>query len=209
MPLFITFEGGEGSGKSTQAKLLAARFEREGIPVLLTHEPGGTDLGNRIRSLLKKQVETSVSPSAELFLFAASRAQIVTEVIQPNLGKGLTVICDRFAASTVAYQGYGRGLDLGLIRSVNDLATGGLKPDLTILLDIAPDRGLSRKPAVADRFEAEEAAFHARVREGYLKLARAEPKRWLVVDGRLPKSEIARRIWDRVKSSPLPSVGEG
>lgn len=199
--LFITFEGGEGSGKSTQAKLLYHRLLKLGREALLTREPGGTALGTRIRGILKRQLDTPVTPSAELLLFAASRAQIVAEVIRPALENGVTVICDRFADSTTAYQGYGRGIDPGTIATLNSLATGGLTPDLTVFLDIAPDRGLSRKKGIAaDRFEQEAVAFHARVRDGYLELAKSEPKRWLVVDGLQSRGVIARLIRERVET---------
>ncbi|MEW6141774.1 MAG: dTMP kinase [Chloroflexota bacterium] len=197
--LFITFEGGEGCGKSTQARALYTHLKRQGIPVLLTQEPGGTDLGRHIRDLLKRQVSTSISPEAELLLFNASRAQLVSEVIKPALKKGMVVICDRFYDSTTAYQGYGRGLDLTAVKAVNDFGAGGLKPDLTILLDIPPERGLDRKGrSVEDRYEQEAVRFHKRVRAGYLKLARMEPERWLVIDGRLKRREIADRIWERI-----------
>jgi len=197
--LFITFEGGEGCGKSTQARALYTHLKRQGIPALLTQEPGGTDLGRRIRDLLKRQVSTSISPEAELLLFNASRAQLVCEVIKPALKKGMVVICDRFYDSTTAYQGYGRGLDLTAVKAVNDFGAGGLKPDLTILLDIPPERGLDRKGhGVEDRFEQEAVRFHKRVRSGYFKLARMEPDRWLVIDGRLPRAKIASHIWEKV-----------
>ncbi|MCX8126792.1 MAG: dTMP kinase [Dehalococcoidia bacterium] len=198
--LFITFEGGEGCGKSTQARLLYQRLKRRGIPALMTREPGGTRLGRLIRGLLKRQVTTSISPEAELLLFNASRAQLVKEVIRPAFKKGMVVICDRFYHSTTAYQGYGRGLDLTIVKAINDFAASGVRPDLTILLDIPPQHGLDRKGyGTEDRFERETARFHKRVRSGYLKLAKTEPERWLVIDGRLPRTEIARRIWQRVE----------
>jgi len=197
--IFITFEGGEGCGKSTQARALYARLKRRGIPALLTLEPGGTDLGQRIRDLLKRQVSTSISPEAELLLFNASRAQLVRQVIRPALKRGSVVICDRFYDSTTAYQGYGRGLDMAAVKAVNDFAAGGLKPDLTVLPDIPPEHGLDRKGrGVEDRFEQEAVRFHKHVRSGYLRLARMEPERWLVIDGRLARRQIADRIWKRV-----------
>ncbi len=201
MALFITFEGGEGCGKSTQSKLFLKKLEQKNIPAVLTHEPGGTALGNELRRTLKQKGNYPVSPQAELFLFAASRAQLVTEVIRPALKEGKVVICDRFSHSTLVYQGYGRGLDLTTVETVNNLATGNLKPDLTIFLDISPEQGLARKRSAKDRFELEDLSFHRRVREGYLKMAAAEPDRWLVVDASLPKGKIAEIIWDRV--SPL------
>jgi len=201
--LFITFEGGEGCGKSTQSRLLLKKLEQQNIPVVLTHEPGGTVLGNELRKALKKKRGSSISPQAELFLVAASRAQLVTEVIRPALEEGKVVICDRFTHSTMVYQGYGRGLDFTAIQMVNNMATGNLKPDLTILLDISPDQGLARKQSLKDRFELEDLAFHWLVREGYRKMAAAEPDRWLVIDASLPKVKIAGIIWDRV-SKLLP-----
>ena len=198
MALFITFEGGEGCGKSTQSKLLLKNLEQKNIPAVLTHEPGGTALGNELRRTLKQKGNYPVSPQAELFLFAASRAQLVGEVIRPALEDGRVVICDRFGHSTLVYQGYGRGLDLTIVETVNDIAIQNLRPDLTIFLDISPEQGLARKRSLKDRFESEDLAFHRRVREGYLKVAAAEPGRWLMIDASLPKGEIAETIWDRV-----------
>jgi len=200
LALFVTFEGGEGCGKSTQARALHRRVSESGIPVVLSHEPGGTSLGKKARHYLKQTKDSKISPLAELFLFAASRAQLVAEVIRPSLGRDTMVICDRYADSTVAYQGYGRGLDLDVIQTVNTMATQGLRPDLVILLDLPVEIGLARKrSARKDRFEREELAFHHRVREGYLKMAAADPQRWLVVDATLPKKKVAQIIWKRVK----------
>jgi len=202
--LFITFEGGEGCGKSTQTRLLLKKLEQQKVPVVLTHEPGGTALGNELRKTLKRKCDSSISPQAELFLLAASRAQLVAEVIRPALEEGKVVLCDRFTHSTMVYQGYGRGLDFTAIKMVNNMATRYLNPDLIILLDISPERGLARKQSLKDRFELEDLSFHRRVREGYLKMAAAEPDRWLVIDASLPKGKIAEIIWDRV-SQLLPS----
>jgi dTMP kinase len=202
--LFITFEGGEGCGKTTQARLLSKKLEQQNIPVVLTHEPGGTALGNEIRKLLKKKRGSPISPQAELFLFAASRVQLVSELIRPALEQGKAVICDRFTYSTVVYQGCGRGLDLTTVELVNNMATQDLKPDLIILLDISPEQGLTRKRSLRDRFELEDLAFHHRVREGYVKMAGAEPDRWLLIDASLPKKKIAEIIWDKV-SKLLPA----
>ncbi|MFW6105388.1 MAG: dTMP kinase [Chloroflexota bacterium] len=201
---FITFEGGEGCGKSTQARLLLKKLEQQNIPVVLTHEPGGTALGNELRKTLKRQRDFSISPQTELFLLAASRAQLVAELIRPALAEGKVVICDRFAHSTLVYQGYGRGLDFTAIGMVNNMATRHLDPDLIILLDISPEQGLARKRSLRDRFELEDLSFHQRVREGYLKMAAAEPDRWLVIDASLPKGKIAESIWARV-SQLLPN----
>ena len=204
MSLFITFEGGEGSGKSVQSKALYRKLRRMAIPALLTHEPGKTALGDKITRLLKLSRDIDISPVAELLLFNASRAQLVGEVIQPALKGGDVVICDRYADSTTAYQGYGRKLDLAVVRPINDAGTLGLKPDLTVLLDISVEEGFARKgDSKRDRFEQEEISFHRRVREGFLKLAAEEPERWLVIDAGKKKEEIADIIWDRV-SQLLP-----
>lgn len=200
MALFITFEGGEGCGKSVQAKALFRRLQKEGVPALLTHEPGGTPLGERISRTLKWARNTNISPLTELLLFNASRSQLVSEVIQPALKEGKVVICDRYADSTTAYQSYGRGLDLKLVKAINGTGTQGLKPDLTILLDISPEEGLSRKShKKQDRFEQEKVDFHRRVRQGYLALAAAEPRRWLAIDATQSRKQIARIIWKRVE----------
>lgn len=198
MGLFITFEGGEGCGKSTQAKILWKKLCQRNIPAILTHEPGGTILGAEIRKALKRKRESSISPEAELLLFAASRVQLITEVIRPALKEGKAVICDRFGYSTIAYQGYGRGLSLNTIEMVNSLATQDLKPDIVVLLDLSSEEGLARKQDLKDRFELEELSFHRRVREGYLKAAATEPDRWLVIDASLPKRRIAKIVWGEV-----------
>ena len=206
MSLFITFEGGEGCGKSTQARLLLKKLEQQGVPTILTHEPGGTALGNEIRMLLKRKQGSSISPQAELFLFAASRVQLVAELVRPALQEGKVVICDRFTYSTIVYQGYGRGLDLATVGMVNTMATGNLKPDLTILLDMPSEQGLERRRSSKDRFELEDLSFHHRVREGYLKMAAAEPDRWLLIDASLAKAKIAEIIWDKVRKLWHPSL---
>jgi dTMP kinase len=199
MSLFITFEGGEGSGKSVQATALFRRLSQLAIPALLTHEPGGTPFGKKVDRWLKWAQGTDISPLAELMLFNASRAQLVAEVIQPSLKSRKVVISDRYADSTTAYQGYGRGLNLAMVTATNKAATQGLTPNLTILLDILAEEGLSRKGARSqDRFEQEELAFHHRVREGYLKMAADEPRRWLVINASQPKETIAAIIWQRV-----------
>ena len=196
MALFITFEGGEGSGKTLQTRALYRRLCQLAIPALLTHEPGVTSLGKKLTRLLKWAEDIDISPLAELLMFNVSRAQLVAEVIQPNLREGKVVICDRYADSTVAYQSYGRGLDLAMVGAINNVAAGGLTPDLTVLLDIPAGEGLGRKGAGRrDRFEQEEIAFHQRVREGYRKLAASEPGRWLVIDASQPKEEIGQTIW--------------
>lgn len=205
MSLFIVFEGGEGSGKSTQAGALYKRLVKLAIPATLTREPGGTPLGNRLARWLKRTQDEDISPLTELLLFNASRRQLVEGVIEPGMKEGETVICDRYTDSTTAYQGYGRGLDLNMVRTINDAATRGLKPDLVVLLDIPAEKGLARKEARKhDRFEQEDIAFHQRVREGYLELAASEPQRWLVVDATLPRVKIGKIIWERVRRL-LPS----
>ena len=199
MALFITFEGGEGSGKTLQARALYRRLTRLAVPVLLVHEPGGTSLGRRIRRWLKWAKDTDISPLTELLMFNASRTQLVNEVIRPNLESGKVIICDRYTDSTTAYQGYGRGLDLAMVKAVNNAATSGLKPDLTVLLDAPVETCFARKEAdKRDRFEQEAIAFHCKVRDGYLKLAADEPQRWLVVDASQSKTKIAEIIWQRV-----------
>ena len=195
---FIVFEGGEGSGKTTQAKSLANRLRRLGFSVVLTHEPGGTLLGNRLRRWVKWG--RGVTVQTELFLFLASRSQLVTRVIRPALEKGSIVISDRFESSTFAYQGYGRGMDLDLLKTVNSFVTEGLLPDLVVLLDLSAEQGLERKKMKLDVFEREEYFFHQRVREGYLKMATADPERWIVVDATLPEVKIREIIWERVNS---------
>jgi dTMP kinase len=188
-PLFITFEGGEGSGKSSQARTLYNK---------LRHEPGSTILGEKISYLLKHSHST-ISPNSELLLFNAARAQLVSEVIIPALKNGKVVVCDRYTDSTLAYQGYGRGLKIKTVRAVNENATGGLIPDLTLVLDIPVKDGLERKRGISsDRFEREELAFHERVRQGYQKIARNESRRFMVIDAGQDKRTISQIIWKRV-----------
>ena len=200
MFIFIPFEGGEGSGKATQAEALAKRLQSVSIPVLLTHEPGGTPMGEQIKEWLKGEkdgVEVHLDPQTELLLFNAARAQLVSKVIKPALENDTVVICDRFYHSTIAYQGHGRGLDLDLVESVIELATDGLKPNLTILMDIDVQKGLARKELL-DRFEREEIDFHQRVRQSYLGMAHQDPQRWLVVNASLDQREVEQLIWDWV-----------
>lgn len=198
MGLFITFEGGEGCGKSTQARALWKELRQRNTPVTLTHEPGGTPLGDKLGRLLKREKKDSISAQAEALLFAACRAQLGNEVIVPALDEGKVVICDRFSHSTSAYQGYGRGLNLELIETINNWATQNLKPDIIILLDMPPEKGLARKRRLEDRFELEQISFHRRVRQGYLEMAASDPGRWLVIDASLPKGKITEIIWEKV-----------
>ncbi|MFH1003101.1 MAG: dTMP kinase [Chloroflexota bacterium] len=206
MSLFITLEGGEGCGKSLQARALYRQLTKQTIPAILTREPGGTPLGEKISHWLKWGPWEAISPLSELLLFNASRSQLAASVIRPALAAGQVVVCDRFTDSTVAYQGYGRGLDLATVKMINDTTTGGLAPDLTLLLDIPPAAGLARKShRTPDRFEDETLAFHQRVRAGYLQMAAAEPERWQIIGAALPKKEISRIIWQKV--APLLKVG--
>lgn len=199
MSLFITFEGEEGSGKTVQTRALYRRLTREGIPAVLTHEPGGTIIGERVARLVKWAHDAGISPLTELMLFNASRAQLVEEVIQPALKSGKVVICDRYADSTIAYQGYGRGLNLKMVGEINYTATGGLQPDLTFLLDLHFEAGIARKSnRKHDRFEQADIAFHRKVRQGYLKMAAEEPRRWKVIDASQPKEKIREIIWEKV-----------
>ena len=198
MGAFVVFEGGEGAGKSTQARLLHRRLTREGYPVILTREPGGTGLGEAVRRWLKTR--PGLTPLTELALLTAGRSQHVEQVISPALDSRQVVICDRFTASTAAYQGHGRGVDLELIYRLNEAATHGLRPDLTILMDLPVGAGLARKRGgPQDTFESEAAEFHRRVREGYLALASSEPARWLVLDGSLEKKALAAQVRARVQ----------
>ncbi len=176
---------------------------------MLTHEPGGTPLGDSIDHWLKWK-DGDISPLAELFLFSASRSQLVDKLIKPSLEAGKTVICDRYADSSIAYQGYGRGLDLKIIKAVNSAATAGLTPDLTLLLDIPAAEGLARKSVVSsDRFEKEDINFHQKIRDGYLKLAADGPERWLVIDARRNREKVAEIIWGKVEPLlPQPGVRE-
>jgi dTMP kinase len=199
--MFITFEGCEGCGKSTQARLLYNNLLGRGIPCIFTLEPGGTPLGISVRDLLKVKRDFAISPVAELMLFTACRAQLVRDVIRPALDAAKVVVCDRFSDSTMVYQGYARGLDLNTIEYVNNLSTGGLQPDLTILLDTQPELGLGRKRNIqSDRFDDEDISFHRKVREGYLQEVQKEPSRWHVIPAQQPIEAISRTIMDLVLS---------
>ncbi|MBN1375941.1 MAG: dTMP kinase [Dehalococcoidia bacterium] len=200
--LFITFEGCEGCGKSTHSRLLYKRLLNMKIPAILTQEPGGTPLGMKVRELLKVRGTININPMAELLLFNSCRTQLISDVINPALAAGKVVICDRFADSTVVYQGYGRGLDMKLVFTINDIATGGLEPDLTILLDTEPATGLNRKRnSTEDRFEAEGLAFHNKIRNGYLELMRKKPGRWLLIEPGMTIEQISDIIWKGISPS--------
>jgi dTMP kinase len=196
--LFITFEGTEGSGKSLQARLLVERLRESGVAVLATHEPGGTPLGDQLRQLVLLRDDLDIRARTEALLMCTSRAQLVEQVVRPALERGEVVVCDRFADSTLVYQGAGRGLDMHALASVISFATAGLQPDMTILLDLPVEIGLARKhtqPAGWNRFEAEALAFHSRVREGYHTLAKNEPERWHCYDGLQPADRLSEEIW--------------
>jgi len=198
--IFISFEGIEGTGKTTQAGFLAERLGAEGRDAFLTYEPGGTVVGKKIREVLLEPDHKEMSYVAELLLYNADRAQHLTEKIVPALGEGKVVITDRFSDSTVAYQGYGRGIDLSLILSIDSIATGGIRPDLTILFDLDAETGLRRNKKMnkVDRLELEDIEFHKRVREGFLKIAETEPDRVKIVDASRPIEQVRDSIWEIV-----------
>lgn len=202
MGLFITLEGPEGSGKTTQIRLVTEWLSDQGLDVLTTREPGGTRIGEAIREVLLSPAHTEMCAEAEILLFSAARAQIVRETLQPHLARGGVVLCDRFADSTLAYQGYGRLLDLDMLRQITLFATGGLVPALTICLDLPVAEGLRRKQggdqAEWNRMERERLDFQERVRRGFLALAAAEPQRWLVLDALREREVIQTEIRQRV-----------
>ena len=199
--VFLSLEGIEGTGKTTQARLLSERLSDEGHDVVLTFEPGGTVIGSRIREILLLPEHLEMYAITELLLYNAARAQHLAEKILPAIKEGKIIITDRFSDSTVAYQGYARGIDMALIMSLDRLATGGLQPDLTILFDLDAETGLARNRDAnkTDRIELEDIAFHRRVREGYLAIAKADPDRVSIVDAALPAAEIHALVWEIVK----------
>ncbi len=195
--LFITLEGPEGSGKTTQLPLLSAWLTAQGYDVLRTREPGGTSIGERVRELLHDPAHTEMSARAEILLYSASRAQLVAEVIRPALAAGRVVLCDRYFDSTYAYQGYGRGLSLTDLRAITRFATDGLMPDVTLYLDMKPEVGLQRRVTGGEemnRLDREALDFHRRVRAGYLELASAEPGRWVVMDAAGSVAEVQAQL---------------
>lgn len=202
--LFITFEGTEGCGKSTQINALAARLLDQGQQVLQTREPGGTPLGEAVRNLLQHdKAGAGMSPEAELLLFTASRAQLTRERILPAIAKGEIVLCDRFMDSTTVYQGVARQIDIQAVATINRFAVGEARPDLTILIDLPPEVGMARVHARGDgeldRIEQEAIEFFQAVRAGYLKLAESEPKRFLVLDGSASVEVLEQQIWAAVQ----------
>lgn len=223
MSILVSFEGGDGSGKSAQVDILCKRLHDAGVQAMLVREPGSTPLGEYLRYWLKREVseEEAITPIAELFVFAAARAEIVSKVIRPALRlEGMVVVTDRFADSTTAYQGYGRGLELSQVRAANAFAIQGVVPDLTFLLDCAPEEGLGRigqlqtrlpmdpedEPSATrideegtQRFEQESIDFHRRVRAGYLEMAQADTERWEVVDATMPVESVADAVWHRLE----------
>jgi len=206
--LFITFEGPDGSGKTTQLRLLAKALSLRGIPVLTTREPGGTRIGDAVRSILLAPEHLEMSPRAEALLYIAARAQIVHEIIRPALAEGTVVLCDRFGDSTLAYQGFGHGQNVEQLRTIIHFATGGLAPDLTIYLDVDAATGLQRKqPDLWDRLEAYNITFHEKVRAGYRALIEQEPARWALLDGEesvaVLHEAILERVLNKVESARL------
>lgn len=194
--MFITFEGSEGSGKTSQIESLTGFLCRSGYDVLTTREPGGTGIGEQIRAVLSNLENTAMQPRTEILLFQASRAQLVEEVIQPHLRKGGVVLCDRYADSTLAYQGYGYQLELEPLRALISFATGGLKPDLTLFLDVEVEEGLRRRTKGGDlnRLDTYELDFYKRVRQGYMQLISEEPNRWVMIDAGGPPDQVQAAI---------------
>lgn len=205
-PMFITLEGPDGSGKTTQVKPLVEFLVSKGYPIYTAREPGGTAIGNQVREILMRLDNTPMDPRTETLLFCAARAQLVSEVIRPQLAKGNIVLLDRYADSTLAYQGFGHQNDLGQIRELLRFATGGLQPDLTLLLDIESEEGLRRRQLGGgewNRLDAYQLELHQRTREGYRKMAKAEPQRWVVIDAsqspQMVQSQLQTAILDRLK----------
>jgi dTMP kinase len=204
--MFITFEGSEGCGKTTQMALLAEFLNQQGFPSVTTREPGGTPIGEQVRAILSDLENTAMHPRTEILLFQASRAQLVEQVIRPHLAQGGIILCDRYADSTMAYQGYGYKLvALDVLRGIVDFATGGLKPDLTLLLDLDVEEGLRRRAQGGEwnRLDAYNLDFYQRVRQGYHEMARAEPQRWVIIDANqtpdMVQVDIRRVVIERLR----------
>ena len=214
--MFITLEGTEGSGKTSQLIPLAEALSREGYHVFVTREPGGTPIGDQVRAILSDLKNTDMQPRTEFLLFQSSRAQLVEQVIRPRLAQGELVLCDRYADSTVAYQGYGyQQLDLEQVRSIVQFATGGLKPDLTILLDVDVELGLRRKRQGGsewNRLDDYEVAFYQRVRQAYLEMVRQEPERWVIIDATPPfdavQAAIRAMVLERLRRVQIVKRGQ-
>ena len=209
--MLIAFEGGEGAGKTTQARLLAIWLREQGFDVVATQEPGATKVGMRLRALLLDTAHTGLSPRAEALMYAADRAEHVESVIIPALDRGTVVVTDRYIDSSIAYQGRGRNQPVSEVAGLNRWATGGLEPDLTILLDLPPAEGLGRRSVSADRLEAEPTEFHERVREGFLAQAQANPGRYLVLDATQAPAELSGQIQERIRDllpDPVPPATE-
>jgi dTMP kinase len=205
--MFITFEGSDGSGKSTQITLLSFYLRQEGHKVLTTREPGGTTIGEQVRNCLHDVQNKSMTAAAEVLLYSASRAQLVEEIIRPALSSNHIVLSDRYSDSTLAYQGYGRGLDLNDLTRLTRFATGGLKPDLTFLFDVDIEDGLSRRSSGGvemNRMDLQTVDFYRRVRDGYRELAGANPQRWITIDANRPvdaiQNDLRRQVKDRLKN---------
>ncbi len=196
--MFITFEGPEGSGKTTQVRLLAETLAARGLNVIAVREPGGTSIGDQIRDVLHAMKNQEMDARTELLLYSASRAQLVAQVIRPQLERGSIVLCDRYTDSTIAYQGYGRGLDMAALQAITSFATGNLIPDLTVYLDIEAEQGLARRNASGEewnRMDALELDFHRRVGDGYHALAAADPARWVQIDASQPLESVQQAIY--------------
>lgn len=206
--MFITLEGSDGSGKTTQVPLLAEAIREAGYELVVTREPGGTEIGDQVRQVIMDLKNKRMEPTTEILLFQASRAQLVRELIVPSLEDGKVVLCDRYADSTLAYQGYGHETDLEQLTRIVEFATGGLKPDLTLYLDIDAEEGLQRRSADNekwDRMDDYDLAFHQRVRDGYNKMITDEPERWVVIDGRRSvdqvQADLRRVVLERLKAN--------
>jgi len=208
--LFLTLEGPEGAGKSTLGRALAGRLRERGYEVLETREPGGTAVGTRIREIVLLDLALEIEPLTEFLLYSASRAQLVREVIKPALAAGTVVLCDRYADSSMAYQGYGRGLERRMLEDISYEATAGLRPNLTFLLDVDPAEGLKRASHKGglDRLERADLSFHTRVRAGFLELAAAEPERFAVLNGSEPAGLVLERAWVLLEGT-LKFMGHG
>jgi dTMP kinase len=206
--MFITFEGPDGGGKSTQMALLADYLTEQGYSLFRTREPGGTSISEQIRDVLHDNKNQEMDPHAEILLYSASRAQLVAEKIRPALERGQIILCDRFFDSTYAYQGYGHGLDLDMLQRITEFATGGLKPDLTIYLDVDPDEGLRRRQSDQggewNRLDDMALEFHQRVHDGYLKLIDAQPERWVRIDATQP----IETVHSMIKAAVMERIGK-